>query len=353
MSYTWIPDSPCQLGSSANRIDFLRLILPGLFKVILKNRLYPPTNTANKERYQRLLDIYQQKQEELERAWNFLSQMQLYEYIWLIGEFPNPLLPTILSGSKHKELLQGLQGTYRGISIGLSCLAQGQPELSNSQLLYIEDLKPLALLAQATLTLARSVISHKQCSNDLKRLFRYSPEYLWFFCQVAICRREMRRVGLVDNPDDPDKLVILTQAQEAIKTQKQKSKNGLLSKQKFLEDWSAAIKQLEDPSDLKKLAENFKDRVDLFEHMDWVLLNEALKIADADGEFDGSSWKTFTRTLHSVRNQFRQSENLQVVYLYTFADYLDEVHLHITGKNQKMPKPPKRPKRGFNKTDKQ
>jgi len=333
--------------SSANRIDFLRLILPGLFKVILKNRLYPPTNTGNKERYQRLLDIYQQKQEELDRAGNFFAQMQLDDYIWLIGEFPNPLLPTIPSGSKQKELLQGLQGTYSGISIWLSCLTKSQPELSNSQLPYIEDFKPLGLLAQATLTLARSVISHERCSNDLKRFFRYSPEYLWFFCQVAICRREMRRVGLVDNP------VILTQAQEAIKTQKQKSKNGLLSKQKFLDDWSAAIQQLEDPSDLKKSANSFKDRVDLFEHMDWVLLYEAIKIADADGDFDGSSWKTFTRTLHSVRNQFRQSENLQVVYLYTFADYLDEVHLHITGKNQKMPKPPKRPKRGFNKTDKQ
>ena len=336
---TWIPDSPNQLGSSVHRLNLLRSILPEIYKIILRNPLYAPINTGNQEQYQRFMEVYQREQEQFEKAWNFLAQCKLHDYIWFIAEFPKPLLTTIPSGSKEQELLQGLQGTYSGISIWLSCLAQSQSELSNSQLSYIEDFKPLGLLAQAILTLARDVYSHKQCSEELNHLFN-SAEHLWFFCEVAICRRELMRVGLTTQP------VILHQ--ENIARQKQKSEKGLLSKEKLLDNWSKAIQQLEDPSEVKKSTSSFKDRVDLFEHLDWVLLNEAIRIADVDGNFYCVSWQKFTKTLHTVRNKVRKSKNLQAVYLYTFVNFLDEVHLHLTGKNRKMPKPPKKPKQRKN-----
>lgn len=326
MSDLWIPDSPSQLRFHPKPLDYLREILPQLFQIIL-NPSSLPTHTGDEKRYQRLLELHQQKNEQLSRAWKFLSQQSLPQYIWLIGEFPDPLLPPVrLSDKKEEELILLLRHAYQGIQLWLFDLT----ECEEPRPLWWkppENYKPWADLFFAQLRLAKAVYFYEK-SQDLRQFFT-SPEHLWFWCQVAICRQNLKGRGLVSPLSHTE---VLTKA-EMLKRWNQANE--------MRQDSEQTLQALEEDSILPTWS-------DWFENLDRFLEGEAMRIAEVEASWNkkGGAWLEYRNAQKRARDKVRHEKHLQSVYLYQFPDDT-ETRMHMTGLHQKLPQPPRSKKRGF------
>ncbi|NEU77058.1 hypothetical protein PI95_032310 [Hassallia byssoidea VB512170] len=324
MSDIWIPDSPSQLRFLPKPTDFLRGLLPYVFKIILSEPLFLPTKTGNEKRYQRLLEVHQQNKQQRNRAWNFIAQHNLPQYIWMIGEFPDPLLPVIPSDKNEEDLILGFKHAYQSIQIWLFDLT-GCKEPRPIWWKPTQNYKPWAELFVAQLQLATAVYNHHQPSNLLHQLFA-SPEHLWFWCQVAICRRNLRESGL-GSPLPHTKVI---------------------GKQDLMERWNKANQMRKDFEETLSKGIVYPNKVDWFEHLDYFLEGEAMQIADVEASWNkrGGAWLEYRKAQERGRDTVRHEKELQLVSLYQFPDDT-ETRIHLTGLHQKLPKPPKKIKRGF------
>jgi hypothetical protein len=323
MSNIWIPESPSQLLFLPKPLDFLRGILPDLFKIILSNPSSLPTNTGDEKQHQRLLEVHEQRQQQLIRAWTFLSQQSLPQYICIIGQFPDPLLPVLLSDPKEKQIILILQHAYQGIQQWLFDLT-GCKEPRPLYWQPPENYKPWAELFVAHLKLATAVYHHEK-SQDLRQLFT-SPEHLWFWTQVAICRRNLKGSGLGSPLPHTEVLTKADSMKRWIKDNQMRQ-----SFEETLEKGSRLV-----------------DQVDFFEKFDWFLEAEAMRIAEEEAKWNkkGGAWLEYRNAQKHTRNQVRHQKDLQAVYLYQFPNDT-ETHMHTTGLHQKRPKSPKQSKKGF------
>lgn len=154
-----------------------------------------------------------------------------------------------------------------------------------------------------------------------------SPEHLWFWCQVAICRRNLKVSGL-GSP---------------------LSHTEVMGRVDFLEQWNTANQMRKDFEETLSKGIVYSNSVDGFEHLDYFLEGEAMGIANQEASWnrEGGAWLEYTKAQKRARHQVRHEKELQTVYLYQFPGDT-ETRTHLTGLHQKLPKPAKKKlKRGF------
>jgi hypothetical protein len=327
MSDIWIPDSPSQLRFIPDPVDFVRGILPELFAIII-NEPSSITFTSDKHQPEKLLELHQTKKQQQKRlrnkAWQFIAQYSLPQFIWMIREFPNPLLSHVKPLNRNEEdVILVLRYAYQNITQWLFDLTKCE-----KRFLWwkpSENYKPWAEIFVAQLTLAKAVYDHKQ-SQGLRQLFT-SPEHLWFWCQVAMCKQNLKVMGL-ESP------IPHTQ---------------IISKQDFLERWNRTNKMRKNFEEALDKGVISPTRSEWFENLNWFLEGEAMRIAQVEASWNkkGGVWLEYTNAQKQARDQVRHEKDLQCVFLYQFPND-KESRIHITGLHQKLPKPPKKKKRGFN-----
>lgn len=327
MSDIWIPDSPSQLRFLPKPLDFLRGILPELFTIILSEPSSPPL-TSDEEQYGRLLELHQQRKQKQKqqrnRAWRFLAQHKLPQFIWMIGEFPAPLLlPRNLSDRGENDVILVLRYAYQSIQQWLFDLT-GCEEPRPLWWKPPENYKAWAELFLAQLKLAIAVYHHEQ-SQTLRQIFE-SPEHLWFWCQVAICQQNLRIMGL----------------------KSPLSHMEVLTKADLMARWNAANKMRKNFEETLEKSNFLPTRSEWFEYLDRFLEGEAMRIAQVEDSWNkrGGAWLEYTNAQKRARDKVRHEKELQAVYLYRFPSDT-ETHMHMTGLHQKLPKPPRSKKRGF------
>ncbi|MBE9126798.1 MULTISPECIES: hypothetical protein [unclassified Coleofasciculus] len=305
----------------------MRGILPELFTIIINE---PSSTTFPSDKHQpgKLLELHQirkqQRKQLRNKAWKFIAQYSLPQFILIIREFPDPLLlPKKPSDRNEEDVIRVLRHAYQNITQWLFYLTKCE-----ERFLWwkpTENYKPWADLFVAQLKLAKAVYYHKE-SKPLCQLFT-SPEHLWFWCQVAICKQNLKVMGL-ENP------IPYTQ---------------IVSKQDFLERWNRTNKMRKDFEKTLEQGVISPTRSEWFEKLDRFLEGEAMRIAQVEASWNkkGGAWLEYTNAQERARDKVRHEKDLQCVSLYQFPDD-KESRIHITGPHQKLPKPPKRQKRGFN-----
>lgn len=269
--------------------------------------------------FQVILGIEPSDREQWCLAWLSLSKLELPEYIEILSNLPDLLLKSPPRTAEGRWVLEQIQQLYKALSAWLAWITKpDRPKPAELEQPLLAKYEPYAWLSNAVLGLATAIHGYKPRPDFLHPLF-YSPAHLWFWCEVAFC-------------------------QYRLKSLKKRHYTDVQGKKDVLNDWSDHLRLLEDRKQaFKAKRTRSKSLIHFLERLyPDVIQWEALQLAEADTDFEYGPWADFLRVEHYTRDEAKNgkyAKNLQLLYLYFFPDSPAITRLHVTGKQQKLPKP--------------